>query len=148
LIKRIKVVVTSHQRNELSTKTLKTLEYDTSPVHFIGSKFNQEGLERALENLREKPFVLALSQDNYLKVVGGVQLKIADQQREMNDNGLSYLHLSPFKARTTLDFSNKAGVMNLNLDGQFIGYADDETLLSALPLWRKLELLEKSLFTT
>ena len=49
-------------RNELSTKTLKTLEYDTSPVHFIGSKFNQEGLERALENLREKPFVLAISQ--------------------------------------------------------------------------------------
>ncbi len=131
LIKRIKVVVTSHQRNELSTKTLKTLEYDTSPVHFIGSKFNQEGLERALENLREKPFVLAISQDNYLKVVGGVQLKIADQQREMNDKGLSYLHLSPFKARTTLDFSNKPGVMNLDLDGQFIGYADDETLLSA-----------------
>jgi len=131
LIKRIKVVVTSHQRNELSTKTLKTLEYDTSPVHFIGSKFNQEGLERALENLREKPFVLAISQDNYLKVVGGVQLKIADQQREMNDKGLSYLHLSPFKARTTLDFSNKPGVMNLDLDGQFIGFADDETLLSA-----------------
>jgi glycosyltransferase involved in cell wall biosynthesis len=131
LIKRIKVVMRSYWRNELPTKTLKTLEYDTSPVHFIGRKLNQEGLERALGKLREKPFVLAFSQDNYLKVIGGVQLKIADQQREMNDKGLSYLHLSPFKARTTLDFSNKPGVMNLNLDGQFVGYIDDETLLSA-----------------
>jgi len=130
-VTRIKDRIIRSEQTELSSKPRKILDYDTSPVHFIGSKFNQEGLERALENLREKPFVLAISQDNYLKVVGGVQLKIADQQREMNDKGLSYLHLSPFKARTTLDFSNKPGVMNLDLDGQFIGFADDETLLSA-----------------
>ena len=130
-VTRINDHIIHSKQTELSSIPRKILDYDASPVHFIGRKLNQEGLERALENLREKPFVLALSQDNYLKVVGGVQLKIADQQREMNDKGLSYLHLSPFKARTTLDFSNKPGVMNLNLDGQFVGYIDDETLLSA-----------------
>ncbi len=131
LINRIRDVMKSHRRNELSTKTRKTLVYDTSPVRFTGNKLNQESIERALGHLKTKPFVLAISQDDYLKVIGGVQLKIADQQHEMNDNGISYLHLSPFKARTTLDFSNKPGVMNVNLDGQFVGYIDDETLLSA-----------------
>ena len=116
----------------LASKPGQTLYYDTSPVIFNGKKLDQLTLIKLLGQLRTQPFALALSQDDYLQVVGGVQLKLADQQQEMNKQGLGYLHISPFLVRPTLDFSQQPGVMRLNLDGQFLGFADDDTLLAVL----------------
>jgi len=108
----------------------KTLEYDTAPVRFTGKKFDQNSLAFTLGRLASQPFLLAISQDDYLQVVGGVQLKVADQQRETKEQGQSYLHLSPFHVRTTLDYSDQPGVMRVNLDGQYLGFAGDETFLT------------------
>lgn len=116
----------------LASKPGQTLVYDTTSVQFSGKKFDQATLLKTLEELRTQPFVLALSQDDYLHVVGGVQLKMADQQHDMNEKGLRYLHISPFLVRPTLDFSHQPGVMRLNLDGHFLGFADDDTLLGVL----------------
>ena len=119
-------------RIDLATNPRKTLEYDTAPVRFTGKKLDQDSLALALGRLASQPFSLAISQDDYLQVVGGVQLKVADQQKEMNELGQSYLHLSPYQVRSTLDFSNQPGVMMVNLDGQHLGFADDETFLAVL----------------
>jgi len=102
-----------------------------SPV-FRGRTIDAQTLSTALEQLITQEFALAVTRDDYTKVVGGVQLKVADQQTEMNQAGRAYLHLSPYFVRETLDFSGQPGVMRVTLDGQFLGYADDETFLTVL----------------
>ena len=116
----------------LESRHMSPLEYDREPVHFTDKKIDQTTLLDKLARLKTQPFSLALSQDDYLQVVGGVQLKISDQQSEMNQQGQAYLHLSPYLVRKTLDHSDQPGVMCLNLDGHFVGYVDDETLLITL----------------
>ncbi len=129
---RVKDFIRRRGQIEVLTRHTAPLEYDRVPVHFAGKKLDHDMLLHSLERLKSLPFSLALSQDDYVHVVGGVQLKLADQQREMNLHGQAYLHLSPYLVRNTLDFSDQPGVMRLTLDGQFLGYVDDETLLSVL----------------
>lgn len=131
-INRVRSFIQRRGQINFSSQSKISLMYDTSPVRFKGKKIDQNALNVALQSLKTKPFVLALSQDNYLSVVGGVQLKLADQQRELNEQGMAFLHLSPYLVRSTLDFSDQSGVMRLNLDGQFLGFVDDETLLAVL----------------
>lgn len=134
LVARVKDFLRRRGQIDFALRHRETLEYDTSPVGFTGNKLDQQKLAKALQRLQTQSFGLALSQDDYLEVVGGVQLKLADQQLEMNEQGIAYLHLSPFLVRNTLDFSQAPGVTKLYLDGKFVGYADDETLLSNLAM--------------
>ena len=129
---RVKRFVRSRLGADAAIRLRPTLEYDTEPVRFRGKKLDLQTLTTALDRIKTQPFTIALSQDDYLQVVGGVQLKIADQQKEMNLQGRAYLHLSPSLVRDMLDYSDHPGVMRLNLDGEFVGYVDDETLLTVL----------------
>lgn len=132
LVTRIKDFVRRQGQTEVKTRHIIPLEYDTSPVHFNGKKFEKEKLALVLDPLRKKKFALAISQDDYLNIVGGVQLKLLDQQRQMNDEGMAFLHLSPYSSRTSLDFSQEEGIVRINLDGEFLGYASERTLIMVL----------------
>jgi len=131
-ISRMQSFIQRRGQINFATQPKQLLMYDTSPVRFKGKKIDPHALNAALQLLKKKLLVLALSQDDYLSVVGGVQLKLADQQRELNEQGMAFMHLSPYLVRSTLDFSDQSGVMRVNLDDQFVGFVDDETLLVVL----------------
>jgi len=132
LVTRVKGFVRRRGQIEIKTRHVVPLEYDTSPVRFNGKKLEKEKLALVLSLLREKRFSLAISQDDYLNIVGGVQLKLLNQQRQMNNEGLAFLHLSPYSPRTSLDFSQQEGIVRINLDGEFLGFAGERTLIMVL----------------
>ena len=49
----------------------------------------------------KKGFVVSLSHDCYIRVIGGTQIFIADEQAKFNALGYAYVHISPQIARLT-----------------------------------------------
>ncbi|MDE2576281.1 MAG: hypothetical protein KGL55_13320 [Rhodospirillales bacterium] len=77
--------------------------------------------------------VLAASHDRYIDVTGGVQIFIADEQARFAAGGAAYLHLAPAVARPTLVEGDGATLLlQLVLDGRFVGLATLETVVAAL----------------
>ena len=77
-------------------------------------------------------FAMSLSHDNYLRVSGGTQAVIADEQRKYNGSGWTYLHLSPTRAGQTLAEPGRAPDMQLVCDGVFLGAAPVAAIMAAL----------------
>ena len=76
-------------------------------------------------------FILSLSHNDYTKSVGGVQLKINDEQVAANKSGVGYLHIYPRFSRPTLVFGDEPFFLGINLDGKAIGYIEGNFLLQA-----------------
>ena len=63
----------------------------------------------------KKGFVVSLSHDCYIRVIGGTQIFIADEQAKFNALGYAYVHISPQIARLTFapeefsDFRSRGG---------------------------------------
>ncbi len=77
--------------------------------------------------------VLSLSHDCYVRVTGGIQLFIADEQARYARQGMVYLHVSPFVPLLRLaDPAFSGTLVNLVIDGRYVGvtsYADLATTL-------------------
>jgi glycosyltransferase involved in cell wall biosynthesis len=84
-----------------------------------------------------KGLALSIGHDRYTNVTGGIQLFIADEQRQFAERHVAYLNISPVIALLRLADPNDAGLMmNLVLDGAPIGtatYADLAGALRRLP---------------
>lgn len=80
--------------------------------------------------------VVSVSHDCYVRVTGGMQVLIADEQALFNADRVSYLHLSPAIARLTFapdtPDSPNAGLLQVVLDGRFLGLSSESELLAAL----------------
>ena len=77
--------------------------------------------------------VLSLSHDCYVRVTGGIQLFIAEEQQRFAGRGLSYIHLSPYAPRLRLvDPAARGERVNLVIDGQFIGVTSYKDVTAAL----------------
>ncbi len=72
--------------------------------------------------------VISLSHDCYVRVTGGIQLFIAEEQARYARQGIVYIHLSPFVPLLRLaDPAGSGCLVNLVVDGRFVGvtsYAD------------------------
>ena len=72
--------------------------------------------------------VISLSHDCYVRVTGGIQLFIADEQMRYARQGMVYLHLSPFVPLLRLADPDSTGcLVNMVIDGRYVGitsYAD------------------------
>ena len=102
--------------------------YDTKAAKFYGRTIYERDLIKALTEL-EKPVVLAISQDNYLEVTGGVQLTIDKDAKVFLDKGLNFLHIFPYWARNTLDFSTGPSYYGISLNNKLLGFVEERTLL-------------------
>ncbi|MCW3473874.1 glycosyltransferase family protein [Limobrevibacterium gyesilva] len=79
--------------------------------------------------------VVSASHDRYIDVTGGVQILIADEQALFNGDRFAYLHLSPAIARLTLDpGGDEPALLQVVLDGRFLGLATGEAVAAALAL--------------
>lgn len=77
--------------------------------------------------------VLAISHDRYIDIAGGTQLLIADEQRKVNGDCGTYLHLSPAVAR--LGLAPEGGApewLGVTLDGAWRGTTRPDALAPAL----------------
>lgn len=122
--------------HEMSISPLGEIKWPAStppPVYFVGKKLSGSRLKEAiLRNMTHDRYILALSHNDYTQNVGGVQLKIADEQVAENDREISYLHIFPYGARQTLVFDDECPVSGINLDGREIGFVNEETLLEVI----------------
>jgi GT2 family glycosyltransferase/glycosyltransferase involved in cell wall biosynthesis len=76
--------------------------------------------------------VISLSHDCYIRVIGGTQIFIADEQRRFADRQHAYIHLSPFRAQLTLAPLDDAFEVQVVIDGEFAGIATLESFIAIL----------------
>jgi glycosyltransferase involved in cell wall biosynthesis len=134
LIARIKTkanIQTSRTSRQLNAKSTQAIT-DTKAI-FIGRIFSKEKLESRLTSALQGSVIrIAFSHDNYLENVGGLQLKIADEQLEVNRSGKDYLHIFPYGAGLTLTEFNDDSVIGINLNGGWVGYTHPQILIDYL----------------
>jgi hypothetical protein len=76
--------------------------------------------------------VISLSHDCYVRVIGGTQIFIADEQRQFANRQHAYIHLSPRRAQMTLAPLDAACEVQVVIDGEFAGIATLESFIAIL----------------
>lgn len=110
---------------------LKRKAYDTKVATYRGRKVSIETLKQTLSST-SGIFVLALSQDNFLQVNGGVQLTIGKEANQHISKKSNFLHIFPYWQRETLDFSQGHAWYGLSLNKQLLGYIEETELIDLL----------------
>jgi len=73
---------------------------------------------------RKKGLIVSLSHDCYIKVIGGTQIFIADEQCRFNERGYAYVHISPQIARLALAEEGSEFLLRVVADGNLIGLVE------------------------
>jgi len=89
-------------------------------------------IKKVEEHLVNEDFIISISHDNYVESTGGVQIKISDEQATYNNNGISYLHIYPYRPSPFLAFEDKPFYLGINCDGKNIGISEGEGFLLVL----------------
>ena len=76
--------------------------------------------------------VISLSHDCYIRVIGGTQIFIADEQRQFAARQHAYIHLSPRRAQVTLAPLDDACEVQIVIDGRCAGIATLESVVAIL----------------
>ena len=76
--------------------------------------------------------VLAVSHDCYVRVTGGMQILIADEQALFAADRTAYLHIAPAIARFTFAPPGEEVLLQVSLDGHFLGLAPESLVEEAL----------------
>lgn len=100
---------------------------------FVGKILNKEKLQSKTASILTGSVIrIAFSHNNYLENVGGLQLKIADEQLAENRSGKGYLHIFPYNVGLSLVEFNKDSVIGINLNGEWVGYTRPQILIDFL----------------
>ena len=70
---------------------------------------------------RKKGLIVSLSHDCYIKVIGGTQIFITDEQCRFNEQGYAYIHISPQIARLDARGESPEFLVRVVVDGKLIG---------------------------
>jgi hypothetical protein len=81
---------------------------------------------------RKKGLIVSLSHDCYIKVIGGTQIFITDEQRRFNERGHAYIHISPQIARLMLAEQSPEFLVRVVADGNLLGLAQIDAVARAL----------------
>jgi len=76
--------------------------------------------------------VISLSHDCYIRVIGGTQIFISDEQQRFADRQYAYIHLSPRRAQVTLAPLDAACEVQVVINGEFAGIATVESFIAIL----------------
>jgi hypothetical protein len=110
----------------------RTRNYDRPAA---ASLLTRTRVERVIKAARDaaRGLAISISHDCYVRVTGGIQLFIADEQARYARQGLTYLHLSPFVPLLRLaDPGAVDTLVNLVIDGRFVGVTSYTDITSAL----------------
>mgnify|MGYP000109061086 CR=1 FL=1 len=107
--------------------------FDPNPTRVPDNVLGERQLIKLLDqSVISDSFVLSVSHDNYAESIGGVQLKIQDEQLAYNQQRTSYLHIYPFNVQRFLLFDRDRFYIGLNLDGNSLGFTTGDILLKVL----------------
>ena len=77
--------------------------------------------------------IISISQSDYTQAVGGVEIKILDEQRTFNEKGINYIHLCPFHIpHQRLVSENEPLYIRIRCNGEAVGMTDRQILLFVL----------------
>ena len=76
--------------------------------------------------------VISLSHDCYIRVIGGTQIFISDEQWRFADRQYAYIHLSPRRAQMTLAPLDAACEVQVVINGEFAGITTLESFIAIL----------------
>lgn len=100
---------------------------------FVGRILNKNQLVTKIQaGLSGKYTRISFSHDDYLSSVGGLQIRVADEQEQVNAAGNNYLHIFPYGASLTLTEFDLNSIIGINLNGKRIGYTNPDTFLESL----------------
>jgi hypothetical protein len=85
---------------------------------------------------RKKGLIVSFSHDCYIKVIGGTQIFITDEQRRFNKERYAYIHISPQIARLMLAEKSLEFLVRVVADGNLLGLAHIGAVARALEIIR------------
>ena len=88
--------------------------------------------EKLQEYLVSNEYVVSLSHDDYIRIVGGVQLVINDEQVSYNERGIDYLHIYPFITNPRLLANQGPFIIGIDCNGKNIGAINRGDFLGVL----------------
>ena len=94
---------------------------------------------------RKKGLIVSLSHDCYIRVIGGTQIFITDEQCRFNEQGYAYIHISPQIARLMLAEQSSEFLVRVVADGKLVGLVQIDAVARALQAIRDKRRL-KALF--
>lgn len=112
-----------------------TLEvrYAACPTRTPISFHTAASLARLLRQLMpQQEFLLSISHDDYLTVLGGVEILVGDEQRLCNSNQVGHLHLFPTNPRPTLARPDQPFFISINCNGQQVTECQADLALQAI----------------
>ncbi len=115
--------------------TLKPIEtkYCSYAPKTPASSNTAESLAGKLRRVMPQPgFVVALSHDDYLTVVGGVERCVENEQHVCNQNQVGYIHFFPTNYRPMLARPAEPFYVSINCNGQWIAECRADFALEAL----------------
>jgi len=107
-------IIEAVQEPEVRTRNYRIPEAEPIAEHMLAELLDAALADRA-------GVAVALSHDCYVRVVGGTQIVIADEQRRFGERNYAYIHLSPRRALLTLSPYNAEFEIQIVLDGEFVG---------------------------
>jgi len=104
----------------------------------LSARVLKRNLEKGLAG--QGGLAVSLSHDCYVRVIGGTQIFIADEERGFRKRGFAYLHISPRLAKLTLAERDPNFEVQLVLNGEILGLTRLKALAQVLsPLAEALE---------
>lgn len=108
----------------------RTADYRVPDVRPLGGASLGRRLDAALKGCLG--IVVSASHDCYVKVIGGTQIFIADEQKRFAERGYAYIHVSPLKAQLCLSEPERRLMVQVVIDGKAIGAAPLAALAARL----------------
>ena len=92
----------------------------------------RDALGSMIPTVRDK-WAISVSHDEYLRVPGGIQNCVSDEQRELNGEGWLHIHLCPAEPRLLLaDAAPDELLLSVTIDGERVAHALASDLLVIL----------------
>ncbi|HEY9075458.1 MAG TPA: hypothetical protein VIO61_02865 [Anaerolineaceae bacterium] len=85
---------------------------------------------RLTEHLRWNRYVISLSQDPYLKQIGGVQLLISDEQLRCNTDQIDYIHICPLNESPIFIKNDEPFYVQITCNGISLGEYEGNDLIA------------------
>ena len=105
-------------------------DYVVPPAERVDSHVLAEHVDAVLAGA--VGLVVSLSHDRYIRVIGGIQIFVADERQHFAERHYAYIHLSPRRARLGLAPLDETFEVQIVVDGTFIGIATLETFIAVL----------------
>lgn len=114
---------------------LKNDLYTQSSGRNLSEKMLLKALKSKRTGIRTAGVMVSLSHDCYVRIVGGTQIFISDEQKLSNANRFFYLHLSPKHGQLKLAAAGDNDEFLIAANGVYVGAATSRVLLKVLQIF-------------